>query len=84
MFDKNEEPIETRLGETVKYVLPTVCLLMAAFAIFCGVRGSEFRLGGLGRTPTSRPLPTWLGRVWFFGFALIMLFLGIRDLYWKR
>ena len=57
-----------------------ICFLMAAFGIFLGVMGSEFRLGGLGRTPTSKPLPMWLGRVWAFGFAIIMLYLGIRRL----
>jgi hypothetical protein len=64
----------------VKHLLPIIYLLMAAFAIFCGVRGTEFRMGGLGRTPTSKPLPTWFGRLWFFIFAGVMLFIGIHSL----
>jgi hypothetical protein len=64
----------------MNHLLPIIFFLMAAFAIFFGVRGSEFRLGGLGRTPTSKPLPAWFGRMWFFGFAIIMLYLGIRGL----
>jgi len=64
----------------VKYLLPIIFFLMAAFATYGGAIGSEFRLGGLGRTPTSRPLPIWLGRIWFFGFAIVGLYMGIRSL----
>jgi hypothetical protein len=64
----------------VKHLLPVIFFLMAAFAIYFGVMGSEFRLGGLCRTPTSNTLPNWFGRMWFFGFAIIMLYMGIRGL----
>jgi hypothetical protein len=64
----------------MKNLTAIICFLMAAFAIFVGIVGSKFRLGGLGRTPTSKPLPNWIGRMWFFGFSVIMLYLGIRSL----
>ena len=65
----------------MKNFLPIIFFLMAAFATYCGLVGSEFRLGGLSRTPTIKPLPAWVGRLWFFGFAIIMLYLGIKGLY---
>jgi hypothetical protein len=64
----------------MKHFVSIIFLLMAACAVFFGVKGTEFRLGGLGRTPTSKPLPIWFGRLWFFGFAIILLYLGIIGL----
>ena len=67
-------------GGKVKHFTSIVYLLLAGVAIFIGAVGNEFRLGGLGRTPTSKPLPIWLGRLYFFGFAGVMLFLGVHSL----
>jgi amino acid transporter len=57
-----------------------ICFLMAAFGTFFGVTSGEFRPGALGRNSTGKPLPIWFGRMWFLGFAAIMLYLGIRGL----
>jgi hypothetical protein len=77
-FGERDYPIPKE--ELVKYLTPIFFFVLAAFAIFFGVMGSEFRLGGLGGTPTSKPLPTWIGRIWFFGIAAVMVYLGIRGL----
>ena len=64
----------------VKHFTAIIDLLLAVFAILFGAMGTDFRLGGLGRTPTSKPVPTWLGRLWFFALAGVLLFMGIHGL----
>jgi hypothetical protein len=53
---------------------------MAGFAVYVGVTAENFYPGRLGRKAAGKPLPKWFGRLWFFGFATIAVFMGIRSL----
>ncbi len=64
----------------MKHLETWVYFLMAAVGIYGGIFGEEFYPGRLGRNAAGKPWPKWFGRLWFFGFAVIMLYLGIRGL----
>jgi hypothetical protein len=53
---------------------------MAAFAIYVGFTAENFFPGKLGRNSTGKPLPKWFGRLWFFAFAAVAVYMGIRGL----
>jgi hypothetical protein len=63
----------------VKHFEKWIYFLMAAFGIYVGAMGRDFYPGRLGRSATGKALPRWFGRLWFFGFAVIMLYLGIKS-----
>ena len=64
----------------MKHFETWIYFLMGAFGIYGSVAGEEFYPGRLGRNATGTPLPKWFGRLWFFSFAAIMVYLGIRGL----
>jgi hypothetical protein len=64
----------------MKYFGSVVWFLMAAFGMYGGATSKVFYPGTLGRKATGKPMPTWLGRLWFFGFAAVTLYMGIRAL----
>ena len=53
---------------------------MAGGAAYIGATAKNFYGGGVGRLAVRNPTPRWFGRVWFFGFAAVMLYLGVRGL----
>jgi hypothetical protein len=64
----------------VKHFEIWIYFLLAAFGIYVGAASRDFYPGRLGRNATGKPLPRWFGRLWCFGFAVVMLYLGIRGL----
>jgi hypothetical protein len=64
----------------MRYFGPIMCFLMAAFGAYVGATAKVFYPGRLGRKSDGKPIPTWFGRVWFLGFAAVMLYLGIKGL----
>jgi hypothetical protein len=65
----------------VKTLGPIILLLMAILSLYLGMAAKTFHAGGPGRNTSAKPLPKWFGRLWFFGFAAIMLYLGIKGLH---
>jgi len=55
-----------------------IYFLMAAFAVYFGATSESFYPGRLGRNSNGKPVPKWFGRLWFFGFAVIALYMGIK------
>jgi len=64
----------------MKYFELSVCFAMAVVGAYLGATGKKFYGGGVGRLAINNPIPTWFGRLWFFGFAVVMVYLGIRSL----
>lgn len=64
----------------MNYLGTIICFLMAAFGVYGGVTGKVFYPGRLGRKATGKPIPTWLGRLWFFGFAAVAFYVGLKGL----
>ena len=64
----------------MKHLGPILCFVMAAGAAYVGATAKNFYGGGVGRLATKNPTPTWFGRLWFFGFAAVMLYLGVKGL----
>jgi len=56
-----------------------VCFAMAVGAAFLGATGRDFYGGGIGRLATRNKIPKWFGRLWFFGFSIVMLYLGFSE-----
>jgi hypothetical protein len=54
---------------------------MAGVAAYGGATAKEFYPGRLGRKSPGKLIPKWLGRLWVFGFAAVMLYLGIKALH---
>ena len=52
---------------------------MAVGAAFLGATGRDFYGGGIGRLATRNKIPKWFGRLWFFGFSIVMLYLGFSE-----
>jgi hypothetical protein len=65
----------------MKHLETWIYLLIAAVALYGGVFGEEFYPGRLGRKPTGKPLPKWFGRLYFFAFAVIALYSGMKGLH---
>jgi len=63
-----------------KVLIIFITLLMAAFSIYVGFAAQSFHPGRLGRHATGKPLPRWFGRLWFLGFAAVLLYLAVRQL----
>jgi hypothetical protein len=64
----------------MKTIAPVIFFLTAIVTLYFGATGKTFRAGGPGRTASGRPLPRWFGRLWFFGFAVVLLYLAIKGL----
>lgn len=58
-----------------------ICFVMAGGAIFIGVASKGFYGGGPGRLAVNNPVPKWFGRLWFFGFAAVMVYVGIKAMH---
>lgn len=51
-------------------------------AILMGIFGERFYALGPGQRPTeqTRKIPKWLGRTWFIGIGLILMYWGLPSL----
>jgi len=64
----------------MKYFNAVWCFALAAFGLYGGATAKVFYPGRLGAKSNGKPIPTWLGRLWCFGFAAGMLYLGFKAL----
>jgi hypothetical protein len=64
----------------MKYSLPVLYLIFAAFGLYMAITAREFYGGLLGRKAKGRPIPNWLGRLWFLVFSVSAAYMGIKDL----
>ncbi len=62
----------------MKYFDSIIWLVMAGLVLVIGVFAERFYAGGPGRLASGRPIPKWFGRLWFYGFSFVALYLGIR------
>lgn len=60
----------------MRHIDTIICFVLAAGSLYIGVAGTAFYTGALARKSTRR-VPTWLGRAWFIGFGLTVLYLGL-------
>ena len=61
--------------KTPRYLLFALGIAVAVF----GLRGGGFYIPLLGlRGEVKKPLPVWLGRLWFVGIGIVLIYLGIR------
>jgi hypothetical protein len=63
----------------MNHLTAVICFAMAAGAAFMGFKGDAFYTGALGRKSTKR-IPSWIGRVWFLGGAIVLVYLGVKSL----
>lgn len=64
----------------MKHLEAVLCFLMAGGAAYVGITAKDFYGGGVGRLASKNPTPQWFGRVWFLGFAAVMIYVGVKQL----
>jgi hypothetical protein len=51
--------------------------------IWCFVPGVKFHPGMFGsRNENRKEIPRWFGRIWFIGFGLWLIYMGIHATHW--
>jgi hypothetical protein len=63
------------------YVWITITVGVATI-IWCFVPGVKFYPGMIGRTENKKPIPRWSGRLWFIGFGLWFIYMGMHAAHW--
>lgn len=66
----------------MRYAAPALYLAIALFCLYFARSDEFYSPGVLGKAPgpKKKPLPRWLGRLWFLGIAAGAIYMGVKAL----